>query len=118
MTDAGKRLVEAVENCCATWDHNCGRVFESMGRDNPKASAIDKAVADMSSALTAFEVEQDELVGALVGIFEIIKEEKRMKREYPAGTCNAEDAWRDFSRDEEAAWNKARAVLAKHRKEQ
>lgn len=40
MTDAGKRLVEAVENCCATWDHNCGRVFESMGRDNPKASAI------------------------------------------------------------------------------
>lgn len=54
----------------------------------------------------------DALVKALEGIFKIMKEQKRMNRDYPAGTCNAEDAWKEFSKDEELAWSDARAALA------
>lgn len=46
----------------------------------------------------------------------LAKREARMRSEYPAGTCNAEDAWRDFSRDEEQARRDFSAALAALRK--
>jgi sarcosine oxidase delta subunit len=48
---------------------------------------------------------------ALSGLFAIVKESKRMRVEFPAGTCNAEDAWKEFSDREEMAWKKARQAL-------
>jgi len=44
-----------------------------------------------------------ELLAAIKEHVAIEKEEKRMLKEYPAGTCNAEDAWRDFCNKEEAS---------------
>lgn len=37
--------------------------------------------------------------------FKVKDDEPRMRREYPAGTCNAEDAWREYAdkRDEAEA---------------
>lgn len=37
-----------------------------------------------------------ELLDAIKEHQAVIAEEKRMEQEYPMGTCNAEDAWRDF----------------------
>lgn len=34
-----------------TWSAQLGRVFESMGRDNPRAVAIDDAINELRSAL-------------------------------------------------------------------
>ena len=42
-----------------------------------------------------------ELLDAIVEHFACADEEKRMEKEYPMGTCNAEDAWRDFFRRKE-----------------
>lgn len=42
-----------------------------------------------------------ELLSAVKEHVAIQKEERRMRKDYPPGTCNAEDAWRDFGRREE-----------------
>ena len=33
-----------LEAVCKAWEGQCGRVFESMGRENPRAQHIDEAV--------------------------------------------------------------------------
>jgi hypothetical protein len=55
-----------------------------------------------------------ELLRAIKEHVAIQKEEKRMRKEYPMGSCNAEDAWRDFGRREEASAENLRR-LAKYR---
>jgi hypothetical protein len=39
----------------SVWDSQCGRVFESMGRDNPRAQAIDTAIQELENAFVAEE---------------------------------------------------------------
>lgn len=34
-----------------TWDRQRGRVFESMGSDNPRAMAIDESIDEMHEAI-------------------------------------------------------------------
>ena len=47
-----------------------------------------------------------ELLSAVKEHVAIQKEEARMRKDYPSGTCNAEDAWRDFcDREEKSATN-------------
>lgn len=43
---------------------------------------------------------KEELLAAVKEHVAVLKLEKWMQKEYPPGTCNAEDAWRDFGRRE------------------
>lgn len=54
-----------------------------------------------------------ELVDALKEHQAVIAEEKRMDREYPMGTCNAEDAWRDFFKRKNASDTNLRRLANK-----
>lgn len=69
------------------------------------------AVNRISTELSALRRQVEEARDALKGIFDIIKDEKRMQKQYPAGTCNAEDAWSEFSKQENEAWKRARTAL-------
>jgi hypothetical protein len=42
-----------------------------------------------------------ELLSAIKEYVAVLEEEKWMLRNYPAGTCNAEDAWEDFGNRQE-----------------
>ena len=47
---------------------------------------------------------KEELLAAVKEHVAILKEEVRMRKEYPSlGVCNAEDAWRDFGQRERAS---------------
>lgn len=50
----GQQITElraALESVIATWEAQCGRVFESMGQENPRALAIDEAISKAKSVL-------------------------------------------------------------------
>lgn len=46
---------------------------------------------------------REELLKAVKEHVAIQKEEQQLRKVYPAGTCNAEDAWRDFGNRERAS---------------
>ena len=55
-----------------------------------------------------------ELLSAIKEHVAIQKEETRMEKDYPAGTCNAEDAWHDFGeREEKSSVNLRRLAKCK-----
>lgn len=46
---------------------------------------------------------REELLKSIKEHVAILKEKQRMRKMYPAGTCNAEDAWNDFSHRADAS---------------
>lgn len=46
-----EELEATVRNVTLVWNSQCGRVFESMGRDNPRALAIEEAVDSAAELL-------------------------------------------------------------------
>lgn len=53
------------------------------------------------------------LLSAAKAVAGLDAEEARMRKEYPAGTCNSEDAWRDFGKEHHKAWKDLRSAIAK-----
>ena len=44
LVAAAPAMFEALTAIVAVWERQCGRVFESMGSDNPRALAIEEAI--------------------------------------------------------------------------
>ena len=53
--EQARARIEALEKAAhavkETWGRQCGRVFESMGSDNPRAIAINEAIEGLSALL-------------------------------------------------------------------
>ena len=52
-----------------------------------------------------------ELLDAIVEHINCGKEEKKMEKEYPMGSCNAEDAWSDFFKRKEKSDSNLRNLV-------
>lgn len=52
------------------------------------------------------------LKAAMQEYLAVLDDRGRMEREYPAGTCNADDAWRDYDAREKAAMARIRELVA------
>lgn len=44
-------IEEKAKQVIRVWNEQSGRVFESMGHDNPRAESIDKAINELDRAL-------------------------------------------------------------------
>jgi hypothetical protein len=54
----------------------------------------------------------DHVATALKAYLAVLDDRPRMDQEYPAGTCNAEDAWRDYDAREKAAMARIRELVS------
>jgi len=52
---------------------------------------------------TKMKTTKEELLAAIKECVAVMKDEVQTKKKYPPGTCNAEDAWRDFGNRERAS---------------
>ncbi len=48
---ASPMLLQALEAILATWDKQCGRVYESMGNDNPRVQVIQESMDAARAAI-------------------------------------------------------------------
>jgi ribosomal protein S27AE len=59
--------------------------------------------------ITELEKENERLRTAAKRVLSIEKRKAQMRADYSAGTCNAEDAWKEFGKWESESWNLLRA---------
>jgi hypothetical protein len=89
-----------------------------LAKINPDILTVD-SIALTTKTLLQFaeqyaQEKNRELVETFKQVLSLEYEEARMRKEYPAGTCISEDAWRDFGKHEEAVKAKAAELLTQH----
>jgi len=76
--------------------------------------AVDRLaeIGESLVALSSLLGEHDQVVQAAREYLKAVDDEPRMRDEYPAGTCNAEDAWKEHGQRKEQAYLRLKALLS------